>query len=311
MRAVAAHDGECRMANETGSSESGRRWIIVAIVALAAFVAIGLGWERKTERATLAIGEPGFMSATPGVPTDGGPAATGRAAISTQTQAAPSAPAADPSAYLSPPDRPPLMAHPEGITPVLPPASRYVRMEEATLFDALSPEDAAWLSAHGYPTWAEVEGLGEKSEPDLAARAAKGDLSAQALLGIKQNEQRRYRDGYSNIEDAAVRGSTFALAALAKEQLRAGNLIESAAWQRVAMMRGDWRAGEFLGYQGPSLTAWQMQQADRYAIRYMLNLEQRRRELGLGPFSNTLRPGFDWRRPQLGEQVGIYERPGG
>jgi hypothetical protein len=299
------------MAHDTGSSGSARNWIIVAIVAVAALVAIGLGWERQTEGATSASGKPGLVPATSGAPTAGAPEATGRAAISTQVQAVPSASVADPSAFLSPPDRRPLMAHPEGIKPVLPPASRYVRVEETTLFDALSPEDAAWLVAHGYPTWAEVEGLGDMSEPDLAARAAKGDLGAQVLLGIKQNEQRRYRDGYSNIEDAAVRGSTFALAVLAKEQLRAGNLIESAAWQRVAMMRGDWRAGEFLGYYGPSLTAWQMQEADRYAIRYMLNLEQRRRELGLGPFSNTLRPGFDWWRPRLGEQVGIYERPGG
>lgn len=299
------------MAHNAGSSTGGRKWIIVAIAAAAAFVAVGLGWERQTEGVTSASGEPRLMPVAPGVPTDGTPEATRRAAVSTQTQAVPSAPAADPSAYLSPPDRPSLMAHPEGIVPVLPPASRYVRMEEATLFDALSPEDAAWLAAHGYPTWAEVESLGDKSEQDLAARAATGDLAAQVLLGMKQNEGGRFKNGYSNIGDAAARGSTFALAALANDQLRAGNGIESAAWQRVAMMRGDWRAGEFLGYQGPSLTAWQMQQADRYAIRYMLNLEQRRRELGLGPFSNTLRPGFDWRRPQLGEQVGIYERPGG
>jgi hypothetical protein len=291
---------------------SGRnRWVVLAIVAVAAFTAIGLGWERQHEGEASATGELGLRPTAPDAPTKITEEATRRASAPTQAPTPRSASSDDASRFLSPPNRPPLMAHPEGVTPALPPASRYVRKEEATLFDALSPEDATWLAAHGYPTWPEVDGLDAQSEQALAERAASGDLGAQALLGLKQNQQRRYRDGYSNIEDAAVRGSTFALAALAKEQLRAGNPVESAAWQRVAMMRGDWRAGEFLGYQGPSLTAWQMQQADRYAIRYMLNLEQRRRELGLGSFNNSLRPGFDWRQPRLGEQVGIYARPGG
>lgn len=298
------------MTQERSGSGEWMRWSILAAIGLSALFTLAWFAQRRGEAPVSPSAQTAqgpaqsngrLGAASPAAQPSGDPVQAARAADGSVV---------DPQVFLSPPDRPSLMAHPEGIVPVLPPASRYVRRSETTLFDALSPEDAAWLADHGYPTFAEVDGLAAQAEQGLALRAAEGDLGAQVLLGMKQNGSGRFKNGYSNIGDAAARGSTFALAALAKDQQEAGNVVESAAWQRVAMMRGDWRAAEFVGYKGPELSPWQVQQADRYAIRYMLNLEHRRRELGLGPFNNTLRPGFDWRAPESGDQVGVYDRSG-
>lgn len=297
------------MTQERSGSGEWRRWSILAAIGLASLLTSAWIAQRRSEAPIFTSAQSALEPGQSYGPAGAASQAAERHGDPAHAQRADAASKVDPQVFLSPPDRPSLMAHPEGIVPVLPPASRYVRKAETTLFDALSPEDGVWLADHGYPTFAEVEGLATQSEQSLAVRAAQGDLGAQVLLGMKQTGSGRFKNGYSNIGDAAARGSTFALAALAKDQREAGNVVESAAWQRVAMMRGDWRVAEFVGYKGPGLSPWQVQQADRYAIRYMLNLEQRRRALGLGPFSNTLRPGFDWRVPDSGDQVGVYDRP--
>jgi hypothetical protein len=231
------------------------------------------------------------------------PVTTGRPQSSDQARSA--------ASYLDPPARPMLMDRSSREAPTLPPADSFRRADEVSPLDARSPEEAAWLNRNGYPTSEEYLALEATSEEELAARAANGDLAALSLLGIKQVSRKAYANGYANLEEAAARGSIFALVALAESQARVGEISNSIAWVRLAHLRGDHRVYDFLPHLDSywtTITPFMLRQADSSAARFYQNLTQLRASRGYGAFDNTLRPGFGERAPEPGDSVGIYSR---
>ncbi len=215
-------------------------------------------------------------------------------------------------AYLEPQPLESLMDHTPRPAADLPQADRYEKMEALTHLDARSPAEAQWLAQRGYPDGAAgLAALQALSDVELAELAASGDLAAQAVLGLRQADRREVVKGYSNLSNAAARGSTYALLAYADSQSRAGNMIEALAWYKLAILRGDYRAARVMGAASwPTLTPFQVSSAELYAIRYYQNLLDLRRQLGYGAFDNTLRPGFAEPQPRVGDTVGVFDQPG-
>lgn len=75
---------------------------------------------------------------------------------------------------------------------------------------ALSPEEAAWLRKHGYPTVNDLQQASSLSERDLWQRAKSGDLVADALLGQKYLGEGDARMAAASFSAAAQHGSLYA-----------------------------------------------------------------------------------------------------
>lgn len=189
----------------------------------------------------------------------------------------------------------------------LPPAPFAKRYPDA--LEARSPEEAAWLDRHGYPTVEELEALNTTTEQELAERAARGDLAAMALLGTKQMRANKTTEGYSNLNEAAMLGSIWAILQLADEQKRIGNIADALALYNLAALRGDGVGASLRmvsGLPAQIMQATVISVPSRMASQYA-NMQRLRALRGLPPLGVEMRP-HPFNRPGGHDPIGVYPR---
>ncbi|HRG15215.1 MAG TPA: hypothetical protein PLB00_04430 [Pseudomonadota bacterium] len=217
----------------------------------------------------------------------------------------------NPSYYLKP--RPIEAVHlgfrpePGSLPLALPPTSQKKRYPGE--LEARTPEEAAWLDRHGYPTQEELDALDAMTELELAERAARGDLAAMALLGEKQLRQGKIVEGQSNLNESAMLGSIWAILALADSQKARGNTIGAIELYQLAALRGDWLSPSLhmqTGLRKEIKTAELLFTPGNVATLFA-NMQRLRALRGLPPLGVETRPN-PFNRPGGDDPVGVYPR---
>lgn len=133
--------------------------------------------------------------------------------------------------------------------------------------EAKSEREAQWLIAHGYPSRQENERLHGLGLQDLAQLAKSGNRAASVVYAEKLAlEGGQFDVGFGLLHQQATSGNLFAYYALSDilyKDPSKRQLVDSAAYLKVAYLLGDARATEILldrNYAGPELMA-----ADRRA----------------------------------------------
>ncbi|MBK6436212.1 MAG: hypothetical protein IPF83_10295 [Rhodanobacteraceae bacterium] len=175
--------------------------------------------------------------------------------------------------------------------------------------EARTPEEAVWLDRHGYPTQEELDSLDAMTEMELAEQAARGDLAAMGMLGEKQLRQEKIVEGQSNLNEAAMLGSIWAILTLADWQKRGGNTIAALELYQLAALRGDWASPPLhmqTGLRKEIKTAELYFTPGNVAMLYA-NMQRLRALRGLPPLGIDTRPNV-FNRPGGGDPIGVYPR---
>lgn len=121
---------------------------------------------------------------------------------------------------------------------------------------ALSPEEAAWLYKHGYPTQAELDALPTTSIDELWQRVRAGEQRAMTLLGLKYEQEGDLSQAASIQALAAQKGSLFAQEKMAELSLSEHNPTEDPTlfylYMQIAKIFGDHRADAIIVSTLPS-----------------------------------------------------------
>lgn len=175
--------------------------------------------------------------------------------------------------------------------------------------EARSPEEAVWLDRHGYPTLGELESLDATDERQLAERAARGELAAMALLGEKQLRGNKVVEGYSNLEEAAMLGSIWAILQLADRQKRIGNIADALALYNLAALRGDGVGASLRMVSGlpAQISQATVGNVPRMMAATYANMQRLRALRGLPPLGVDARP-HPFNRPDGHDPIGVYPR---
>lgn len=133
------------------------------------------------------------------------------------------------------------------------------------ILEARSQEEAEWLVRHRYPTAAEVERMRVQSLAALQQNAQAGDTTAAVLLGKRIALEKNFLDGQVMLREQALSGNLYAFYAIAETYRESGtpNLVDSAAYLRLAYILGDHKAANEIGKLG--LTSVELSAADSRA----------------------------------------------
>lgn len=158
------------------------------------------------------------------------------------------------------------------------------------LWEAATPEQAAWLNRNGYPTSAQLAAFN-------GARAAQlpSDGIARSPADITMAESVAMSDPASKdqalalLKNASESGSSYALQSLARiAQLSEGDAVKAEGYYRAATLRGDWLVGL---REVPRFSPEQNYAADLRAFRILEQINLSRRQRGLPPLAMDTRPG--------------------
>ncbi|WNH53870.1 hypothetical protein [Stenotrophomonas oahuensis] len=112
-------------------------------------------------------------------------------------------------------------------------------------------EEARWLVEHGYPTKDEQQRLKALTLSQVKAEADAGSPSAKVVYASKLSlEPGKFHSGALLLHDQAVAGNLYAYYGLSEAYWNSNdnrNLVDSAAYLRVAYLLGDSRAGDQIG----------------------------------------------------------------
>ncbi|WP_185824729.1 hypothetical protein [Xanthomonas sp. SI] len=121
---------------------------------------------------------------------------------------------------------------------------------------ANSEAEAQWLLTHGYPTEAELARLETMGLAQLRAEAQAGNKPATVIYGKKTAiEAGRFQEGVDILRDAATSGNLYAYYGLSDvygAETKEKNLVDSAAYLRLAYLLGDGKASAGMALQGLS-----------------------------------------------------------
>lgn len=136
---------------------------------------------------------------------------------------------------------------------------------DAGLLDARSPNEAAWLFNHGYPSTQEKAHLEQLSREDLKREADSGNRAAAVELGRRVALEENVLDGKILLRKQAQAGNLYAYYGLADVSAKADppSLVDTAAYLRMAYMLGDDRAAQEIARM--NLTSAELVAADKRA----------------------------------------------
>lgn len=120
---------------------------------------------------------------------------------------------------------------------------------------ASSQAEAHWLIAHGYPSPAEHARLSRMDLAQLQARSLAGNPAATVLYGSKTALSGRFESGVAILRKAAATGNLYAYSGLSEAyngDTPQKNLVESAAYLRLAYLLGDRKASAAIAQRGLS-----------------------------------------------------------
>lgn len=141
-------------------------------------------------------------------------------------------------------------------------AKQYLCQSGADLCKASGPlvanteAEAQWLLVNGYPSEAELARLEKMSLEQLKAEAQSGNKAAIVVYGKKTAiEGGRFQEGLGILRGAASSGSLYAYYGISEvyaSDIKEKNLIDSAAYLRLAYLLGDGKASADIALRGLS-----------------------------------------------------------
>ncbi|CDF59747.1 conserved exported hypothetical protein [Xanthomonas citri pv. fuscans] len=135
---------------------------------------------------------------------------------------------------------------------------------------ASSQAEAHWLIAHGYPSPAEHARLSKLDLAQLQAESQAGNQAATVFYGSKTALSGRFQSGVAILRKAAATGTIYAYYGLSEAYLGdtpQKNLVESAAFLRLAYLLGDRKAPVAMAERGLS-TIESIAADERAAVLY-------------------------------------------
>lgn len=120
---------------------------------------------------------------------------------------------------------------------------------------ASSQAEAHWLIAHGYPSPTEHARLSKLDLAQLQAESQAGNPAATVLYGSKTALGGRFESGVATLRKAAATGNIYAYYGLSEVyngDTPQKNLVESAAYLRLAYLLGDRKASAAIAQRGLS-----------------------------------------------------------
>ncbi|MCT8358130.1 hypothetical protein NLA05_18010 [Xanthomonas citri pv. anacardii] len=135
---------------------------------------------------------------------------------------------------------------------------------------ATSQAEAHWLIAHGYPSPAEHARLSKLDLAQLQAESQAGNQAATVFYGSKTALSGRFQSGVAILRKAAATGTIYAYYGLSEAYLGdtpQKNLVESAAFLRLAYLLGDRKASVAMAERGLS-TIESIAADERAAVLY-------------------------------------------
>ncbi len=121
---------------------------------------------------------------------------------------------------------------------------------------ASGSREALWLAQHGYPTNAERDRLNALSIADLETEASQGNRAAAVVKAKKLAlEAGRFQEGTNLLFKQAQSGNLYAYYGLSEINWNSTthrNLVDSAAYLRVAYLLGDYKASQSIASLGLS-----------------------------------------------------------
>ncbi|OOW83253.1 hypothetical protein Xclt_11445 [Xanthomonas axonopodis pv. clitoriae] len=135
---------------------------------------------------------------------------------------------------------------------------------------ASSQAEAHWLIAHGYPSPAEHARLSKLDLAQLQAELQAGNPAATVLYGSRTARSSRFESGVAILRKAAATGNIYAYYGLSEVyngDTPQKNLVESAAYLRLAYLLGDRKASVAIAERGLS-TIESIAADERAAVLY-------------------------------------------
>ncbi|EGD07420.1 hypothetical protein XVE_4401 [Xanthomonas vesicatoria ATCC 35937] len=120
---------------------------------------------------------------------------------------------------------------------------------------ANSQAEAQWLLAHGYPSQAERARLERMDLVQLKAESQAGNNAATVLYGTRTAVSGRFYPGLAILSKAAATGNLYAYYGMAEvyaSDTAHKNLVDSAAYLRLAYLLGDGKAASAIAAKGLS-----------------------------------------------------------
>lgn len=143
---------------------------------------------------------------------------------------------------------------------------------------AKSQAEAAWLLQAGFASPRRQAELDAMSVDQLRDKADAGDLAARVRLGQRLIEQGDKRAGHLQLVDAQLAGSVeaaYAHAAVYAPDGPTPNLIDNAAYYRLAYLQGDWKAATPLAIAEEKMNPMERVMVDHRAMNlYQNHLEE-------------------------------------
>lgn len=133
---------------------------------------------------------------------------------------------------------------------------------------ARSPQEAAWLLDHGYPSSVLLARYAQLSRTELNAMADAGSLAAMVVYGVRAAADGDTREGIEYVVAATQRGSIYGyygLSAIFQNSPELMNIVEAGAYLRVAYILGDAKAATELQRRLPGLTPGEQAMIDERA----------------------------------------------
>jgi len=134
---------------------------------------------------------------------------------------------------------------------------------------ARNDEEARWLKAKGYPSSQEAELFKTLSDAQLKRRADAGDLAAMVFYGERMAAAGDTRNGLQYVHDSIRQGSVYGyygMSEIYKDTPGLKNIVDSAAYLRVAYLLGDSKASAEMQRRYPDLSRLEQVAIDERAM---------------------------------------------
>jgi hypothetical protein len=161
-----------------------------------------------------------------------------------------------------------------------------------TLWEATTPEQAAWLNRHGFPTQGQLAAFNGARAAQLPADGrARSPVDVVVAESVAMSDPVAKARALALLRGASEAGSSYALQSLARiAHLSEHDPVKAEGYYRAALLRGDWLVGL---REVPRLTPEQNYAADLRAARVLEQMNRTRRQRGLPALGVDLRPGAE------------------
>lgn len=160
------------------------------------------------------------------------------------------------------------------------------------LWEAATPEQAAWLNRHGFPTQGQLAAFNGAQAAQLPADGrARSPVDVVVAESVAMSDPVAKARALALLRGASEAGSSYALQSLARiAQLSERDPVKAEGYYRAALLRGDWLVGL---REIPRLAPEQNYAADLRAARLLEQINRARRQRGLPALGVDLRPGAE------------------